>query len=84
MTDPAPRTLPLVLREEVGGKPSIQLAGIELRNVIVSGGLTIRYVRNGEDGPDVPEVTMVFGPGALGLDFDVDFLRAMLEAAESA
>lgn len=78
----APRTARLTITAAEDGLPSVRLNDLELSSLLLSGGLSFRYVQM-PDGWDAPEVTMVFAPGSLALDFDVDLLRSLLTVAET-
>jgi hypothetical protein len=80
----APRKARLTICDDERGLPSIKLNDLEIKNLLLSGGLMIEFkpLLDGR-GPDRPWVTMRFHPQALDFDFDVDLLKSLLAAIEA-
>ena len=73
-------TLPLRLTHRAGEVPTLLLGDVDITKFVAADGLRIEYVE--DVGGSTPVVTMIFGLGALELDFDVDLLEHLLAEAE--
>jgi hypothetical protein len=83
-----PRTLPLTLKQSGLNPPVLLLGGVDITRFVAVDGLRIEYTRSDNqrlsDPPQsVPLVTLIFAPGRLELDFEIDLLEHLLADAKA-